>query len=169
VFEGPNVDPTKLVVLLHGTGADGIAVERELIARQLPVEMADRDTIIAMVTLADRADKVQALVTALIEAVESHRGEPRQVVPAAAWAVVPEPVLAPREAFFARHAVVPIKTAIGRVCAEVVAPYPPGVPVLALGERITADAVEALSQARAHGTRIAYAADPSLETLLVVA
>lgn len=61
------------------------------------------------------------------------------------------------------------REAVGRVCAELVAPYPPGVPVLAPGERVTAEAVESLQRAAAAGTRIAYAADPTIATLRVVA
>ena len=53
VLDGPGVEPAKLVVLLAGTGAHGIAVEADLIAAGMPVEMADRDTIIPIVTLAD--------------------------------------------------------------------------------------------------------------------
>jgi lysine decarboxylase len=83
--------------------------------------------------------------------------------------VVPEQVLAPREAFFAPVETVPADAAAGRVSAELVAPYPPGVPVLAPGERITAAALDALHAARSDGARIAYAADPTLATLAVVA
>ena len=90
------------------------------------------------------------------------------MVPAAQWTIEPETVLLPREAFFAPHARVPAAEAVGRVSAELVAPYPPGVPVLAPGERVTRDALDALLAARAAGTRVAYAADPSLETLRVV-
>jgi arginine decarboxylase len=64
---------------------------------------------------------------------------------------------------------VAIQDAVGRVSAELVAPYPPGIPVLAPGERITAAALEALAAARAAGSRIAYAADPRLAHLDVVA
>lgn len=169
VLAGPGVDPAKLVVLLAGTGADGAAVERDLVAAGLPVEMADRDTIVAMVTVADDETTMGALVSALVASVARHRGEPRPVVPAAAWSVAAPQVMLPREAFFARHEAVPTDRAVGRVCAELVAPYPPGVPVLAPGERVEAAAVEALLAARAAGTRIAYAADPTLATLRVVA
>jgi arginine decarboxylase len=62
----------------------------------------------------------------------------------------------------------PADAAVGRVSAELVAPYPPGIPVLAPGEVITAAALDALRRARADGSRIAYAADPSLATLQVV-
>lgn len=168
VLDGPHVDPAKLTVLLGGTGADGVAVERDLIAAGLPVEMADRDTVVALVTLADDDESVGRLVAALATGVERHRGEPRPAVPAAAWSVAPVMETTPRAAFFAPHEVIPTDTAIGRTCAELVAPYPPGVPVLAPGERVTAAAVDALRAAMAHGTRVAYAADPTLATLRVL-
>ncbi len=162
------LDPTKLVLLLAGTGAHGHAVEADLVAAGLPVEMADRDTVVAMVTLADDESTVTRLVDAVIVAVERHRGPARGAVTHAAWTVESDQVLSPRDAFFADHESVPWAQAAGRVCAEVIAPYPPGVPVLAPGERITAAALDALAEVKAEGGRIAYAADPSLGTVAVV-
>jgi arginine decarboxylase len=77
-------------------------------------------------------------------------------------------VLPPREAFFCRNETVGANAAIGRVSAELIAPYPPGVPVLAPGELITREALDALREVRAEGGRIAYAADPSLGTFQVI-
>jgi lysine decarboxylase len=77
-------------------------------------------------------------------------------------------VISPREAFFAPHVAVSADDAIGQVSAELVAPYPPGIPVLAPGERITSEAVDGLRQAMADGTQIRYAADCTLETFQVV-
>lgn len=168
VLDGPGVEPTKLVVLLAGTGAHGNKVEADLIAAGMPVEMADRDTIIPIPTVADDEEQVAAFTEVLIDAIERHRSTPRRVASAASWTVEPEPVLAPREAFFASNETVPATAAIGRVSAELIAPYPPGVPVLAPGELITADAVTALREVAADGGRIAYAADPSLRTFQVV-
>ena len=74
----------------------------------------------------------------------------------------------PREAFFSPNETVVADVAVGRISAELVAPYPPGIPVLAPGEVITADALAALRAARAQGGRIAYAADPSLATFQVI-
>jgi len=76
--------------------------------------------------------------------------------------------MTPREAFFAPHETVSAAAAAGRVAAELVAPYPPGVPVLAPGELITKEAVAALREVAADGGRIAYAADPTLATFQVV-
>ncbi len=120
-----------------------------------------------MVSLADTAETVGRLTDALVQAIERHRGAPRAVVSAASYAVDPVVAMAPRQAFFAAHETVPREQAVGRVCAELVAPYPPGIPVLAPGEEITAASLAALDHARAAGVRIAYAADPSLDTVRV--
>ncbi|HEX9032210.1 MAG TPA: hypothetical protein VF834_10225 [Streptosporangiaceae bacterium] len=168
VLDGPGVEPTKLVVLLAGTGAHGYAVEADLIAAGMPVESADRDTVIPIVTIADDERRVEDFLDVLIEVIERHRSTPRTPAIAASWTVVPETVLSPRQAFFADNETVPAHAAAGRVSAELIAPYPPGVPVLAPGELITADAIESLREVRADGGRIAYAADPSLETFQVI-
>jgi lysine decarboxylase len=168
VLDGPHVDPAKLTLVLGGTGADGIRVEQDLIAEGLPGEMADRDTIVALVTMADDDLSVGRLADRLMTALERHRGAPRPVAPAAAWNVDPIVVTTPRAAFFAPHETVPTDAAVGRTCAELVAPYPPGVPVLAPGEQVTTAAVEALRTAQRHGTRVAYASDPTLQTLRVL-
>ena len=168
VLQGDGVDPAKLTVSLAGTGADGVAVEAELIAAGLPVEMADRDTVVALVTVADDAGAVQRLTDALSAAIERHRGAPR-TRSTATWIVEPHPVVAPREAFFGATETVAAAAAVGRVSAELIAPYPPGVPVLAPGELITGEALGALMSARVDGQRIAYARDPRLDTIDVLA
>jgi arginine decarboxylase len=168
VLAGPGVEPTKLVVLLAGAGAHGIRVEADIIAAGMAVEMADRDTIVPIPAIADDEDQLVAFTEVLIAAIERHRGPARQPVAAASWTVQPETVLAPREAFFAPNESVSAAAAVGRVSAELIAPYPPGVPVLAPGELITEAAVEALREVAADGGRIAYAADPSLQTFQVI-
>jgi arginine decarboxylase len=169
VLDGPGVDPAKLVVLLAGTGAHGGLIEADLIAAGMPVEMGDRDTLVPIVTMADDEEQIAAFTEELIAAVERHRGQPRPPVATASWTVRPRPVLAPREAFFAPNETVPASAAVGRISAELVAPYPPGVPVLAPGELITAEALAALREVAGYGGRIAYAEDPSLATFQVVA
>jgi lysine decarboxylase len=164
VLDGPGVEPSKLVALLAGTGAHGHAIEADLIAAGMPVEMADRDTIIPILTIADDEAAVDRFIEVLVAAIERHRGAPRRPVPSPAWTVTPEMALPPREAFFAPNETVGADAAVGRISAELVAPYPPGVPVLAPGEIITAEALAALRAAHAEGGRIAYAADPTLAT-----
>ncbi|MGI8713807.1 MAG: aminotransferase class I/II-fold pyridoxal phosphate-dependent enzyme [Solirubrobacteraceae bacterium] len=168
VVQGPGVDPAKLVVVLARTGAHGIVVEDELIAAGMPLEMADRDTLVAIVTVADRPHDVQRLTDTLIASIQRHRGPPRPITAAASWTVEPQTVVTPREAFFAEAQRVPFQAAVGRISAELVAPYPPGIPVLAPGELVTAEALAALTEASHEGSRIAYAADSTLTTLDVL-
>jgi lysine decarboxylase len=80
----------------------------------------------------------------------------------------PRTVLPPREAFFAPHETVPADLADGRISAELIAPHPPGIPVLAPGELVTAEIISALRAVLEDGGRIAYAADPTLATLQVL-
>ncbi|MFH5821102.1 hypothetical protein [Georgenia sp. AZ-5] len=75
----------------------------------------------------------------------------------------------PRDAFLGRVEQVPVGDAAGRVVAEMITPYPPGVPVLAPGERINAEILEYLTTGLAAGMLIPDAADPELRSLRVVA
>ena len=161
-------DPTKIVLSLPGTGADGQVVADELEERGLHLEFADRDTFCPVITLADTGKSVDFMVTEIIGAIEKHRGEPRALVPITAWTLEPDPVMSPRDAFFADHERVNAADAVGRIAAETAAPYPPGVPALAPGERIGAATLAALQAEARSGTRIAYCGDPTLETVLVV-
>jgi arginine decarboxylase len=163
-------DPTKLALAVAGTGADGLAVEADLVAAGIRVELANRDLLVPLLTIGDTEESVERLVTALLQAFERLGGEPRAPGGASAvWSIEPETALSPREAFFAPRETVPIERAVGRVAAETVAPYPPGIPAIAPGEVVTAALVASLQEAAAHGTRLAYCADPALATLQVVA
>jgi lysine decarboxylase len=120
--------------------------------------------------MGDTEASVERLVSSLERSLERRRGEPRPVGGASAvWSVEPEVAMSPREAFFARRETVAASASVGRVSAETIAPYPPGIPAIAPGEVLTAPLLEALREAAADGTRIAYCADPSLATVQVVA
>jgi lysine decarboxylase len=162
-------DPTKLVLALAGTGADGFAVEADLFAEGVRFEMADRETLVPIITLADTEAGVGRLVESLERSIGHRRGRPRAVSASTVWSLTPETVLSPRDAYFAPRERVPASQAVGRVAAETAAPYPPGIPALAPGERITEEILAGLRVEAAAGSRIAYCSDPTLETLLVVA
>ncbi|MEG4325142.1 hypothetical protein Q5688_07325, partial [Microcoleus sp. herbarium5] len=78
------------------------------------------------------------------------------------------PLLSPREAFFFPAETVPADKAVDRLCAELICPYPPGIPVLMPGEIITPAAVDYLQQILAAGGRITGCSDRNLQTLKVV-
>ena len=169
VLDGPGVDPVKLTLLLSGTGADGNAVEQDLIEAGMPIESADRDVLTAIATLADTQQTLARLANCIAASIDRHRGDPRPSVEPAAYCVEPTVAVPPREAFFAAAEPIAVSDAVGRVSSELIAPYPPGIPVLAPGEEVTPAVLEALVRARAAGIRIAYAADPTLSTIRVMA
>jgi lysine decarboxylase len=162
------VDRAKLAINVSGTGASGLAIEDHIVAAGMPIELADRDTLVPIISMNDDLASVDRFVDGIGEAIERGRSTPRPVRPSISWAVEPKVVMSPRDAFFAPHVTVPADEAIGRVSAELVAPYPPGIPVLAPGERITSDAVEGLRRVLADGTQVRYAADRTLATFQVV-
>ena len=162
-------DPTKLVLAVAGTGADGLEVEADLWADGVRVELANRDTLVPLLTIGDTEESVERLADALTRSLERRRSEPRAPGGASAvWGVEPEVALTLREAFFAPRETVDAQAAVGRIAAETVAPYPPGIPAIAPGEVVQAELLEALREAAASGTRMAYCADASLDTIRVV-
>ena len=163
-------DPAKLVVLTAPSGHSGLILEEALLKRGIAVEMADRDTVVPLISLLDDASSLGRLEAGLVEAAAAgEAGEPRPTTVGRQWSHEAPQVLTPRQAFFANHETVTFAAAVGRVSAEVVAPYPPGVPILVPGELVTAETLEALTVTAASGARIAYAADPTLCSLQVLA
>jgi lysine decarboxylase len=77
--------------------------------------------------------------------------------------------MTPREAFYAASERVPAAAAVGRVAAEFAVPYPPGIPALAPGEVIGAELWAQIRSEAALGARIAFASDPALASVKVVA
>jgi lysine decarboxylase len=163
------VDRVKLAINISGSGASGLAVEEDLVAQGMPVELADLDTVVPIISVNDDLASVDRFVDGVVSSLARQRSEPRPVLPSISWTVEPDVVMSPRDAYFADHRTVSAKEAIGQVSAELVAPYPPGIPVLTPGERVTEAAVTGLAAVRSHGTQVRYAADPTLATFQVVA
>jgi arginine decarboxylase len=96
------------------------------------------------------------------------QGAPRQSATALSWSVIPQIATSMREAYFAETEMAPAEKAVGRVSADLIAPYPPGVAVVAPGELLTEQIVNGLVASQKAGVRIAYATDPMLKSFRVV-
>lgn len=125
-------------------------------------------TVVPIVTIADDRADVLRMVDVLGCAIsDAAAAGPARMSRSQQWPIAPQRVT-PRAAFFADRETVSWDRAAGRVCAEVVAPYPPGVAVLAPGEEITSPVIDRLRELIGHGVRVAYAADPTLDTFQVL-
>ncbi|MFD8588000.1 aminotransferase class I/II-fold pyridoxal phosphate-dependent enzyme [Streptomyces sp. NPDC059637] len=165
-------DPLMVVVDVSGLGTSGYAVA-DLLREEhrVDVGLADHRRIVVQFTHADDADTAEGLLDAL-RAVADRGGE----LPPPAGIALPGPaglelesVMLPRDAFFGPAEHVPVENAVGRIAAETASPYPPGVPVLAPGERISKEAAEYLRTGVEAGMYVPDSADSTLRTLRVVA
>ena len=161
-------DPTKIVLRVQQLGASGVEIERELQAAGIRVEMADRDTIVFLATLSDSAEDFEKLADALIPILKRVQEQRRESATALSWSVVPTRGISMRDAYFAKTEMVRSTEAAGRISADLIAPYPPGVAVVAPGEILTAQILDGLKSSKDAGVRIAYATDPTLNQYRVV-
>jgi lysine decarboxylase len=167
-FPAGRFDPTKIVLRVQQLGASGVEIERDLQVVGIRVEMADRDTIVFLATLTDTSDDFEKLADALIPILKRHQGQRRESATALSWSVVPQRGISMRDAYFAKTEMVDATTAEGRISADLIAPYPPGVAVVAPGEVLTAHILQGLKASKDAGVRIAYATDSTLATYRVV-
>jgi arginine decarboxylase len=167
-FPAGRFDPAKIILRANQLGASGVAIENALGEHGIRVEMADQDTVVFLATLADTRADFDEVADLLIKIARSQQSQPRPSATALSWSVVPQVGISMREAYFATTEMVTASDAIGRVSADLIAPYPPGVAVIAPGEILTKQIVEGLSVSQKAGVRIAYATDPTLEKFRVV-
>jgi arginine decarboxylase len=167
-------DPTRLTVTACDLGLSGYQLETVLRDDyRIAVEAADPLNIVLNVTFGDSRDDVETLVGALRDLSARYAG--RQAVDAAACSTLlahtppfTRQVLSPRDAVFASAVARPLAECTGEVSAEMVTPYPPGIPVLGPGEEISAAIVAYLQEASAAGLKVHGPEDRSLHTLRVI-
>jgi len=157
------MDKCKLSVSMIELGLAGFELKNRLMdEHNARVELADFENIIAFVTYADTERDVDALVDAMLQVAEEARAEraangpslrkPGDQARFTEHLFAPaERAMLPRRATLAAHELSRLSDAPGRVCAEVVAPYPPGIPMLYPGEIIDQTHLEIIGEAMSLG------------------
>jgi arginine/lysine/ornithine decarboxylase len=138
---------------------------------QIDVGMSDHRRILAMLSYADGKDTAERLVDALWlwrSAAEQFE-RPQAIRLPAPHDIELETAMLPRNAFFAPTQQVPAGQAHRRMAAEQITPYPPGIPAVVPGERLTDTVIAYLRSGVAAGMNVPDPADPSLATFRVVA
>jgi lysine decarboxylase len=136
--------------------------------RAINVGLSDHRRILAQLTFADDETRTDRLIGALADLTRTSLPSPTSVVLPEPRELELEQAMLPREAFFAEQEVVPVEESVGRIAAEQVTPYPPGIPAILPGERISAGVVDYLRSGTQATMVIPDAADPSLKSLRVV-
>ena len=163
-------DPLRIVLDVRGTGRTGYEIADALRrSYDVHVELPMQATVVFIVGLGEQAATLRRLAGDVDEVVKrlSEPGATAPIVPPAA-SLGYEVVVSPREAFLGEAEQVLVDVAVGRISCESIASYPPGVPALLPGERISAETVEYLRRLASSGARLHGASDPDFQTINVL-
>lgn len=166
-----DVDVTKLVINFSGLGISGFHALDVLNEKyNIQSEMGTLYSVLELVTIGNDQRDLDRLVNAVEDMALNGGFEKDLRVETKAPPIprIPKAQISPREAFFATTEKVPFSNSIGRVCAEIISPYPPGIPILAPGEIITQDIVDYLQLIYNHGAFMNGPEDTRLHTIKVV-
>jgi arginine/lysine/ornithine decarboxylase len=166
-----DLDPLHVIIDVSGLGLSGYDAADWLRENQrVDMGLSDHRRIEATMSLADDERAVSRLLSALSSLTQNAGDLPRAKLVAlpSATQLELEPAMLPRDAFFAVKETVAADKAVGRVCAEQITPYPPGIPVIIPGERITAELLDYLRSGLEAGMQLPDPADPALDTIRVV-
>ncbi len=170
---GPGIagwDPLRLAVDVRATGSTGYRLARTAFyASGIDLELYSENVVVAIFGLGEPARPAgERLVAGLRHAVEELEAEERtpdeKLAPPPPWG---ELVMTPREAFLGPQEVIPFDAAAGRIAAEGLAAYPPGIPNVLPGERLTAETLDYIRESVAHGGYVRGGSDRELKTLRV--
>ena len=160
-------DPTKLSVHTRDIGLAGIEVYDILRDEyDIQIEFGDIGNILAYLSIGDRMQELERLVSALAEIRRRYKKNPDGLM--TQEYIDPEVVCSPQKAFYSNKKSVPLKDSAGEVCSEFVMCYPPGIPILAPGERITEAILEYISYAKAKGCSMTGPEDPDINNINIL-
>jgi|tagenome__1003787_1003787.scaffolds.fasta_scaffold20985026_4 arginine decarboxylase len=164
------LDETRIVIDIEGLGINGFAAADWLRENhRLTVELMDHRRLMPLISVGDDEESVGRLMAAmrdLVERADEVEGDTVEMPPS--HSLITEQVISPSEAFYSKAKMVPLAEAAGEICAESIAPYPPGIPIAAPGERITQPIVDYLSAGVEAGMFVEGVIDTSLEQVRVV-
>ncbi len=161
-------DTTKLSVHTLDIGLAGIEVYDILRDEyDIQIEFGDIGNILAYLSIGDRPQEVERLVSALAEIKRRYQTDGSGLL--SQEYIDPVVAASPQEAFYAPKKSLPLRETEGMVCSEFVMCYPPGIPILAPGERITKEILNYIEYAKAKGCSMTGPEDPDIERLNVLA
>ncbi len=164
-----DLDSTKITINVTKTGLTGYEIE-DILAKEynIQVDCADMFNLIAITGFGTSKEDIEKLVEATIDISKKYSGE-KETYKLELPPLATEVVMLPRDAFFSSNTKrIELNNAIGYISAQTLTPYPPGLPILTPGERITKDTVEYLKSLAAYTVRISGQESNVLKTIKVI-
>jgi arginine/lysine/ornithine decarboxylase len=160
-------DQTKLSIFTRDIGLAGIEVYDILRDEYgIQIEFGDIGNILAIVSSGDRKQDIERLISALLEIKRLYKKDASGMFNHEY--INPKVIITPQKAFYANKKSVPMNESTGRVCAEFVMSYPPGIPILAPGEIITKEILDYIFYAKEKKCLLTGTQDMQLEHIFVV-
>ncbi len=163
-------DELKLTVSLLGLGITGYEAERILRQKyNLQIELADLYSIVPYLGVGDTEAEIETLLAALKELAKTNRAPRKNQCPELPLiAEAPKMVVTPREAFYCPKKVVRLENAADEIAGEPIMAYPPGIPIVSLGERISREMVDYIRFLKCKNCALQGASDPEVNYLRVL-
>ena len=160
-------DTTKLSVFTRPIGLAGIEVY-DLLRDEygIQVEFGDLGNFLAMISVGDREREIERLISALAEIKRRFSRDPAGLFDHEY--IHPQVVMTPQEAFYAENYSIPLQACKDHVCAESIMCYPPGIPIVAPGEKITQEIVDYILYSKEKGCFLTGTIDPDVREIRVV-
>ncbi len=163
-----NLDTTRLTISASRLGITGFELKTMLFEDYgIDVELSDFMNVLAIITYANSKKDIDRLIAALKEIAQRHKGG-KSIENEIFLPPVPERVLTPREAYFSDKRIIAWKEAKGKIAGEMIAPYPPGIPVIYQGEIVTDEVWEYVENYRIRGRHLHGPADSNLNTFKII-
>lgn len=161
-------DPTKIVVNVRGLGLSGYEVEKILRkVYHIQVELSDLSNVLALVSFADDRQSLSKLINALHKIADG-RNIKNVIKYSLPIPKLPEVVVSPREAFYGETRPIIFDEAEGEISAELIMAYPPGIPIICPGERITRDIIDYVNILRKEKAEIQGTEDHEVKVIKVL-
>lgn len=160
-------DETKLGINVRSLGYTGYQMETKLREEfDIQVELSDLYNTLAIVSLGDRQEDLEKLIEAL--KVIALKADVKYLKNSTLVPQCPEMIVSPRDAFYSHKKVVPLDKSAGEVSGEMVMAYPPGIPVICMGERITKDIVDYIKRLKMEECELQGTVDPRVDYIRVL-
>lgn len=162
------LDKTRLTVNVSSLGLTGFAADEILVDYDVIAELPSLQNLTFIISLGNTDADIEQLVQALKTLATKHKQSFEMKSEIAPFNLESKLALTPRQAFYADTETLPIEQTSDRICAELVCPYPPGIPVLIPGEVVTTEAIAYLQKIQSLGGYINGCADSRMQTLKVI-
>lgn len=160
-------DETKLAINVRKLGYTGYEIEKKLRKEyNIQIELADINNILAIVSIGDRVEDLELLVNSLRDiackcCIREYNGI--NSIPSYS-----KTIISPREAYYLEKELLPLSKSAGRIAGEMVMAYPPGIPVICMGELITKEIIEYINILKKEECELQGTADPLVNYIQVL-